>query len=38
MRMLFQSAEELEMTVKKYGAIEGAKQTMERLAERLAQM
>lgn len=38
MRMLFKSAEELEMTVKQYGAIEGAQQTMDRLAKRLAQM
>jgi len=35
MRMVFQTAEELEMTVKQYGAIEGAQQTMERLDHQL---
>lgn len=35
MRMVFQTAEELEETVNKYGAIEGAKSTMSRLAEEL---
>lgn len=35
MRMVFQTAEELEETVNKYGAIEGAKSTLGRLAEEL---
>ncbi|ULL13722.1 ATPase [Paenibacillus sp. H1-7] len=38
MRSLFKSAEELEKVVREYGAVEGAKQTMERLAERVAVM
>ncbi|MNJ03880.1 hypothetical protein D3C73_1643870 [compost metagenome] len=38
MRSLFKSAEELEKVVREYGAVEGAKQTMERLAEHVAIM
>jgi len=38
MRMLFKSAEELEKVVKEYGAIEGAKSTLDRLEEQLAKM
>ncbi|SFF48120.1 Uncharacterized conserved protein YndB, AHSA1/START domain [Paenibacillus algorifonticola] len=36
MHSLFKSAEELEKVVKEYGAIEGAKSTLERLAQQLA--
>jgi uncharacterized protein YndB with AHSA1/START domain len=35
MRMQFKTIEELEKVVKEYGAIEGAKSTVDRLAERL---
>ncbi|MFM9281154.1 SRPBCC family protein [Paenibacillus jiagnxiensis] len=35
MRMQFKTVEELEQVVKEYGAIEGAKSTFDRLAERL---
>ena len=38
MRLLFQSAEERETVVKKYNAIEGANQTLERLGEQLEKM
>lgn len=38
MRMLFKSAEELEQVVKEYGAIEGAKSTLDRLEEQLSKM
>ena len=38
MRMLFPSAAARDHVVKKYGAIEGANQTLDRLAEQLAQM
>lgn len=38
MRSLFKSVEELEMVVKQYGAIEGAKQTLDRLEEQLAKL
>jgi uncharacterized protein YndB with AHSA1/START domain len=38
MRMLFTSAASRDHVVKKYGAIEGANQTLERLAEQLAKM
>nr|WP_255570787.1 hypothetical protein [Cohnella sp. CFH 77786] len=38
MRSLFQSAEKLEKAVKQYGALEGAKSTMQRLAERLEEI
>jgi uncharacterized protein YndB with AHSA1/START domain len=38
MRMLFKSAEELDKVVKQYGAIEGAKSTLDRLEEQLAKM
>jgi len=34
--MLFKSAAERELVVREYGAIEGGKQTLERLAEHLA--
>ena len=36
MRMLFPSAEELDRVIREYGALEGAKSTMERLDEHLA--
>jgi uncharacterized protein YndB with AHSA1/START domain len=36
MKMLFASAAERERVAEKYGAVEGAKQTLERLAEHLA--
>ncbi|QYR21364.1 SRPBCC family protein [Paenibacillus sp. sptzw28] len=36
MQMIFKSDEELEMAVKQYGAIEGAKSTLDRLEEELA--
>jgi uncharacterized protein YndB with AHSA1/START domain len=38
MRLLFQSAAERETVVKKYNAIEGANQTLERLGEQLGKM
>jgi len=38
MRMVFSSPEELEHVVKVYGAIEGGKQTLERLEEYLAKL
>jgi uncharacterized protein YndB with AHSA1/START domain len=38
MRMLFKSAAELEKVVKEYGAIEGAKSTLDRLEEQLAKI
>jgi uncharacterized protein YndB with AHSA1/START domain len=38
MRMLFKSAAELDKVVKEYGAIEGAKSTLDRLEEQLAKM
>ncbi|MBP1962962.1 SRPBCC family protein [Paenibacillus aceris] len=38
MRSLFKSAEYLEYVVKNYGAVEGAKQTLDRLAEELAKL
>jgi len=38
MRMIFASAVERDRVVKEYGAIEGANQTMDRLAEQLAKM
>ncbi|CAG7646581.1 SRPBCC family protein [Paenibacillus allorhizosphaerae] len=38
MRMQFKSAAELEKVVKEYGAIEGAKQTLDRLEEQLARI
>ncbi|UKS25474.1 SRPBCC family protein [Paenibacillus sp. HWE-109] len=38
MSSLFKSAEELEMVVKQYGAVEGAKQTLDRLEEELAKL
>jgi len=38
MRMLFETATERDRVVKKFGAIEGANQTLERLKERLAKM
>jgi uncharacterized protein YndB with AHSA1/START domain len=38
MRLLFQSIEERETVVKKYNAIEGANQTLERLGEQLEKM
>lgn len=38
MRMLFKSAEELDKVVKEYGAIEGAKSTLDRLEEQLAKI
>lgn len=38
LRTLFKSAEVLEMVVRKYGAIEGAKSTLQRLEEHLATM
>jgi uncharacterized protein YndB with AHSA1/START domain len=38
MRMLFKSAAELEKVIKDYGAIEGAKSTLDRLEEQLAKM
>jgi uncharacterized protein YndB with AHSA1/START domain len=38
MRMLFKSAAELDKVVKEYGAIEGAKSTLNRLEEQLAKM
>ena len=37
-RMVFPSAAECDRVVKEYGAIEGGKQTLERLAEQLAKM
>ncbi|HEY6280285.1 MAG TPA: SRPBCC family protein [Burkholderiales bacterium] len=37
-RMLFRSAAERDQVVKEYGAIEGGKQTLDRLAEHLAKM
>jgi len=36
--MLFKSVEELDKVVKQYGAIEGAKSTLDRLEEKLAKM
>jgi uncharacterized protein YndB with AHSA1/START domain len=36
MRMLFKSAAELEKVIKEYGAVEGAKSTLDRLEEQLA--
>ncbi|MED1466942.1 SRPBCC domain-containing protein [Bacillus salipaludis] len=36
MRMLFKSVEELEKVIKEYGAIEGAKSTLDRLEKQLA--
>lgn len=38
MRMLFKSAEELDKAVQEYGAIEGAKSTLDRLEEELAKV
>lgn len=38
MRSLFKSAEDLAYVVKNYGAVEGAKQTLDRLAEELAKL
>ncbi|KIL41515.1 ATPase [Gordoniibacillus kamchatkensis] len=38
MRMLFKSAAHLEKVVREYGAIEGAKSTLDRLEEQLAKM
>jgi uncharacterized protein YndB with AHSA1/START domain len=38
MRMLFDTAEQRDKTVKTFGAIEGAKQTFERLGQHLARM
>jgi uncharacterized protein YndB with AHSA1/START domain len=38
MRMLFKSAAELDKVVKEYGAIEGAKSTLDRLEEQLAKI
>jgi uncharacterized protein YndB with AHSA1/START domain len=38
MRMLFKSAAELEKVVKEYGAIEGAKSTLDRLEEQLVKI
>ncbi|TNJ62339.1 ATPase [Paenibacillus hemerocallicola] len=38
MRTLFKSAEELERAANEYGAIEGAKSTLDRLEERLAEL
>lgn len=38
MRMLFKSAAELEQVVKEYGAIEGAKSTLDRLEKQLAKI
>ncbi len=38
MRMLFETAEEHDKVVEKFGAIEGANQTLERLKEHLAKM
>ncbi|MDD9271642.1 SRPBCC family protein [Paenibacillus sp. GCM10023248] len=38
MRSLFKSAEDLEYVVKNYGAVEGAKQTLDRLAQELAKL
>lgn len=38
MRMLFETAAERDKVVKEFGAIEGAKQTLERLNEHLAKM
>ncbi|NEW05642.1 ATPase [Paenibacillus sp. SYP-B3998] len=38
MRSLFRSSEELEKVIKEYGAIEGAKSTLDRLEEQLAEI
>jgi uncharacterized protein YndB with AHSA1/START domain len=38
MRSVFRSAEELQYVVKEFGAVEGAKSTLERLAELLAEL
>ncbi|SEM71934.1 SRPBCC family protein [Lihuaxuella thermophila] len=38
MRMLFKSADELNKVVKEYGAVEGAKSTLDRLEEQLAKI
>jgi hypothetical protein len=38
MQMLFESATERDNVVKKYGAVEGLNQTLDRLKEQLAKM
>jgi hypothetical protein len=38
MRSLFKSTAELEKVIKEYGAIEGAKSTLDRLEQQLAKM